>query len=242
MTALPHLGLYRRATGLALILAPALFLLDNLLHPEEFTRNHEADQLAAIADAYTRWQAAHLIGFVAMLVLAAAILGLAFLVRRRQPLLGLVGGTLGIVGVLGLAAVIALDGFAWGVLGEVWGRTQEKGAIEAALHDMQQSEWSLQFYGLVPAWVAGMVVLAVGAVRQGSVPAWAGGLFALGAVAVGLEGVVQDNAYFIASSAVLSLGAAEVGASVLRLKDHEFAGERRTGPRAADEAPLPPPD
>ena len=242
MTALPQLGLYRRGTALALILAPAIFLVDNLIHPEEFERDREAQQLAEIAEHYTRWQLAHFLGFVAILIFAAAILGLAFLVRRRQPLAGLIGGALGIVGLLGLAAVIALDGFTWGVLGEVWARGADKRSIETALNDVQQSEWSLQFYGLVPAWVAGMVALAVGAVRQGSVPAWAGGVFALGAVAVGLEGVVQDNAYFIASSAILAVGGAAVGASLLRLDDREFAGERRTGPRAAGEAPLPPPD
>jgi hypothetical protein len=242
VTALPHLGLYRRVTALALIVAPALFLVDNLIHPEEFTRGHEAQQLAEIADAYTRWQLAHFIGFVAILGLAVAVLGLAFLVRRRQPRLGLAGGALGVAGLMGLSAVIALDGFAWGVLGEVWARTQDKQAVEVALHDLQQSEWSMQFYGLVPAWVAGMVMLALGAARQGSVPLWAGGLLALGALAVGLEGAIQDNAYFIASAAIQAVGGAAVGASLLRLEDGEFAGERRTGPRAAGEAPLPPPD
>ena len=242
MTALPHLGLYRRATGLALILAPAIFLVDNLIHPEEFTRDHEPQQLAEIADAYTRWQLAHFLGFVAILIFAAAILGLAFLVRRRQPLLGLLGGALGILGLLGLAAVIALDGFAWGVLGEVWSRGGDKRAIELALNDMQQSEWSLQFYALPLAWIAGLALLAITAARHGAVPLWAGGLFALGAVAVGLEGAIQDNAYFIASAAVLAVGGAALGASILRLQDREFAGERRTGPRAGGEEPLPPPD
>jgi hypothetical protein len=240
VTALPHLGLYRRVTALALIVGPALFLVDNLIHPEEFERDHEAQQLAEIADHYTRWQVAHFLGFVAILVFAAMILGLAFLVRRHQPLLGLVGGALGIAGLLGLAAVIALDGFAWGVLGEVWAQSGDKRSIELALNDMQQSEWSLQFYALTLAWVAGMVALALGAARQGSVPAWAGGLLAVGALAVGLEGVIADNAYFIASSALLALGGAAMGASILRLDDRTFAGERRTGPRAGREAPLPP--
>jgi hypothetical protein len=242
VTALPHLGLYRRVTGVALILAPALFLVDNLIHPEEFTRDHEAQQLAEIADAYTRWQVAHFIGLVAILGLAVAVLGLAFLVRRRQALLGLVAGALGVAGLMGLAGAIALDGFAWGVLGEVWGRDVDKASLELALHDMQQSEWSLQFYGLVLAWVVGMVMLALGAARQGSVPLWAGGLLALGALAVGLEGAIQDNAYFIASAAIQAVGGAAVGVSLLRLEDREFAGERRTGPRAPDEAPLGPPD
>ena len=38
MTKLPHLRLYRLGTAWALILAPLLFLIDNLLHPEELTR------------------------------------------------------------------------------------------------------------------------------------------------------------------------------------------------------------
>ena len=117
MERLPQLGLYRIATGTALILAPALLLLDNLLHPEELERGNEGEQVGLIADAYTRWQVAHAIGFVAILVFCAALLGLAFLVRRRQPLLGLAGGLLGVVGLLGFAAAITIDGFTWGVVG-----------------------------------------------------------------------------------------------------------------------------
>jgi hypothetical protein len=41
VTALPNLGLYRRATAAALVLGPLLFFVDNLLHPKEYTRDHE---------------------------------------------------------------------------------------------------------------------------------------------------------------------------------------------------------
>ena len=92
MTTLPHLRLYRLGTGWALILAPLLFLVDNLMHPKELTRGNELEQVGLIADSYDRWQAAHAIGFVAILAFAPAVLGLAFLVRRRQPTLGLVAG------------------------------------------------------------------------------------------------------------------------------------------------------
>ena len=94
----------RRVTAAALVAAPALFLLDNVLHPREYERGNEAEQLAAIADAYTRWQLAHAIGFVAILVFAAAVLGLAWLVHERSPRAGLAGGALAIAGLLGLAA------------------------------------------------------------------------------------------------------------------------------------------
>ena len=68
METLPQIGLYRILTGAALIVAPALFLIDNLLHPKELERGNPAEQVALIADSYTRWQAAHAIGFVAIIV------------------------------------------------------------------------------------------------------------------------------------------------------------------------------
>ena len=95
MTNLPHLRLYRLGTAAALVVAPLLFLVDNLLHPEELTRGNELEQVGLIADAYTRWQAAHVIGFLAISCSRPAVLGLAFLVRRRQPTLGLLAGGLG---------------------------------------------------------------------------------------------------------------------------------------------------
>src|SRR5204863_2946320 len=64
MAGLPHLGLYRRLTAVALVLGPALFLLDNLLHPKEYGRGHEAEQLHRIGTSYQRWQVAHGIGLL----------------------------------------------------------------------------------------------------------------------------------------------------------------------------------
>ena len=221
---MPHVGLYRLATAGALILAPAIFLADNLLHPEEFTRDHEAEQLAAIADAYTRWQLAHFLGLVSAVVFAGAVLGLAFLVRRRQPILGLVGGGLALAGLLGLAGALALDGFTWGILGEVSARPDaDQATLERALRDVQQSEWALPFYTLALAWIVGLIVLATGAARQGAVPAWAAALFGAGAVMVGIEAQVQDNAYFIVSAAVLLAGGVAMAAPLVRMRDADFA-------------------
>ena len=220
----PHVRLYRLATAAALVLAPGIFLADNLLHPEEFTRDHEAEQLAAIADAYTRWQLAHFLGFVSAIVFAAAVLGLAFLVRRRQPRLGLVGGGLALAGLLGLAGALALDGFTWGILGEVSARPEaDPATVERALHDVQQSEWALPFYALALAWIAGLIVLAAGAARQAAVAPWAAALFGLGAVMVGLEAQVQDNAYFIVSAAVLLAGGIAIAVPIARMGDGDFA-------------------
>jgi hypothetical protein len=224
MAALPHLRLYRLGTVAALIVAPLLFLIDNLLHPEELTRGNELEQVAIIAGEYTRWQAAHAIGFVAILAFAPVVLGLAFLVRRRRPGYGLVAGALALAGVLGLAAVITIDGFAWGIAGELSAKPEVgPDAAAAMLKDLQESEWSYVYYLTPLGFGVGMIMLAVAAVRQGAVPLWAGALLALGVLMAGTETLIISNAYFIAGAAVLLAGGVAVALAILRMSDEQFA-------------------
>jgi hypothetical protein len=204
--------------------APLLFLADNLIHPKEYERDHELEQLAEIAEHYQRWQVAHLLAFLAILGFVVAALGLAFLVRRRMPRAGLAGGVLALLGLMCLAAIVALDGFTWGVVGEVAGRTGDTLGTAAVLHDVQQSEWSLQFYVPALAFAIGMATLAIAAARSGAVPGWAGGLLALGAVLAGTEGLIVSNLYYVIGSAVLLAGATATAIPVWRMSDEEYAG------------------
>lgn len=210
---------------------PALFLADNLLHPKEYARDHETEQLAEIAEHYTRWQLAHLLGFLAILAFVVAALGLAFLVRRRRPRAGVAGGVLAVLGITCFAAIVALDGFTWGVLGEVSSRSALHREVAAqALHDVQQSEWSLQYYVPAIGFATGMSVLAVAAARSRALPAPAAYLLALGAVLVGTEGLIVSNAYYVTGSAVMLAGAGTVGLVIARMTDERFAAG---GPWAA---------
>jgi hypothetical protein len=224
--------LYRRATAAALIVAPAIFLADNLLHPTEYRRDNEAKQLAEIADAYTRWQLAHALGFLAIMIFAAGTLGLAFLVRRVQPGLGLAGGAFGVVGLLGLASAITLDGFTWGTLGHVYAKEgADSHTVALALHEVQQSGWSLVFYLPALAWITGLLLLAIGVWRQRAVLPWSAAVFALGSLMVGTETLVTDNADFIAGAAVLGAGSAAIGLQLALMSDEQFAAggvSRRT--------------
>jgi hypothetical protein len=224
MTNLPHLRLYRLGTAVALIVAPLLFLVDNVLHPEELTRGNELEQVGIIADAYTRWQAAHVIGFFAILAFTPAVLGLAFLVRRRQPTLGLLGGALALAGVIGLAAVITIDGFAWGIAGELSSNSflGPRGGAEV-LHDLQESEWAYAYYLAPLGFIVGMLMLSVGAARQGAVPVAAAAVLGLAVLMTGTETVIVSNAYFIAGAAVFLVGGVAVALAILRMSDEQFA-------------------
>jgi hypothetical protein len=212
---------YRLATASALVVGPALFLLDNLIHPEELARGNEAEQLAAIAADADRWQIAHLIGFIGLLAVCAFILGLAWIVRRTHRRLGFWAGVAGVAGVIGLAFAFALDGYTWGVLGEVSGRPRTNPAtINAAFEEIQESGWGLPYYALaVVGFVAGMLALCWGLADGGWVRAPAAALLAIGSLAVALEGAIPSNAYFIASSALLLVAGVVVARELLRVPD-----------------------
>lgn len=205
----------RASTAAALVLAPALFLVSNLIHPKEFAVDHEAAQLAKIAESYTRWQAAHLVTLVSLLVFVGAIVGLAVLVRANRRA-SWAGGALGVAGLVGLAGALTIDGFGWGIAGEVWGKSDDAGkrTAELVLNDMQHSEWALPFYFLGVLWILGVIVLSAAAARAGIVPAWAAGLFGLGAIMVGLETSIQNNAYFVIASLVLLAGGIAMAVSL----------------------------
>jgi hypothetical protein len=223
MADLPNLGLYRRMTALALVLGPALFLLDNILHPKELKRGHEAEQLGEIGTHYQRWQVAHGIGLLSACILTGALLGLAFHVRRSRPTLGLIGGALAVVGAIGLGAGFAIDGYTWGTLGAISTETKVQfSTVEYALHTVQYSHWLIPYYGLIGLWIAGIVVLAIGVRR--TAPLWAAALLGLGGLLVGIEGAVTENWYFIASSVVLLIGGAAVARVIWSMDDRAFAG------------------
>ena len=224
MANLPHIRLYRMGTAAALVVAPLLFLIDNLIHPEELSRGNELEQVRLIADAYTRWQAAHSIGFLAILAFAPAVLGLAFLVRRRRPSYGLIAGALALAGVLGLAAVITIDGYAWAIAGELSANENVGPAASAAmLKDLQGSEWSYIYYLTPIGFIVGMLMLAIGAARTGAIPMWAGVLLAVAVLMTGTETQIVSNAYFIAGAVVFLAAGVAVALPLLRMSDAEFA-------------------
>jgi hypothetical protein len=215
----------KRITAGALVGATVLFFVVNLIHPKEYSRDHEAQQLQKISDHYTRWQLAHFLTFVAILLFVVVVLGFAGILYSRLRNMAVVGGLLGLWGLVALGGVLALDGFTWGALGQVttWGGTDQQ-ALQQALHAVQQSHWNLYFYIGGLGWIFGLLILSIGLIRQGVIPAPVGWIFALGVVLVGIESAVASNAYFIAASAVLAIGGVGVGLALRNDDDSDSTG------------------
>jgi hypothetical protein len=220
----------KRITAAAVIASTVLFFVVNLIHPKEYTRDHEAQQLQAIADNYSRWQLAHFLTFVTLLLFVVVTLGLAGLLYARLRNMAIVGGLLGLWGLVALGGVLALDGFAWAALGQVttWPSTNRR-TLELALHAVQQSHWNLYFYVGGLAWIFGSLILAIGLIRQAVLPALAGWVFALGIVLVGVEAAIENNTYFIVASAVLAIGGVAVGLALLNDRDRAAIGDVPAG-------------
>ena len=215
---------YRRFVTLCLVGAPLLFLVAQVLHPKEYTRNHELQQLAKIGDSYTRWQVVHFLTFISIAGFVFAVIGLAWLLMRRRPRQAALGGALGLFGLVSISGVLALDGFTWGVLGEVSTfPSADQHTMQVTLHAVQQSHWNLPFYVGSLAWLIGLVILSAGLVREGLIPALPGWIFAAGAVLVGIEAAIENNVYFVVAAVVLAVGSAGVGNAIGRLDDRELA-------------------
>jgi hypothetical protein len=217
----------RRITAVAVVASTVLFFVVNLIHPKEFTRDHEAQQLQTIADHYTRWQLAHFLTFVALLLFVLVILGFAYLLYPRLDRMAIAGGLLGLFGLIALAGVLALDGFTWGALGQVttWSGVDQH-SLQLALHAVQQSHWNLYFYVGGLGWLVGLLILTIGLIRTDVIPAVAGWIFALGTVLVGIEAAIESNAYFIVASAVYAIGGVGVG---LALRHDDSRDSTRIG-------------
>lgn len=240
MIDLPNVSLYRRATIFGLVVASLLFVADNALHPKEYAPDHETAQLHVIAEHYTRWQVAHVLAIGTIFLYVGALLGLAFLVRRRAPTLGLFGGVIAVSGAVGLAMILGLDGYSWAIVGEVSGRPgADPHTAGLVLHDLQQSNWSYAYYLPGAGFLFGMVILAVGLVRTRAVPTWVGILFGVGGVLAGLEGTIHSNAFFITGAIVLALANCAVAAAIASMSTEEFAtgGPGQAGMGSSASAP-----
>ena len=222
----------KRITAAAMVAATVLFLVVNLIHPKEYTRDHELQQLGVIADHYTRWQLAHFLTLISLLLFVVVVCGLAALLYSRLDRMALVGGLLGLWGLVCLGGVLALDGFTWGALGQVttWPDVDAK-TLAYALRAVQQSHWNLPFYAGALMWLVGLLVLTIGLIRTKGIPAAGGWIFALGIVLVGIEAAIENNTYFIVASAVLAVGGVWVGLALWNdhVSDGTGSGQLQTG-------------
>jgi len=165
--------------AVTMVAGPALLLAGFALHPAD--DGSPETVLATIAEHHDGWVAAHLLIFVAAVLLIPAALTLGRLARGRQPRVAAVGAGLVVFASVGLASAAAFEqliGVAATLDGEAAAMAR---LIEAAESSIAVS---MMLYPPMLAVVIGFLVLAWALHAARAIPRWAAIAMALGAVGV----------------------------------------------------------
>jgi len=210
----------RMVGGVAMIVAPIVFVIAELLHGH-FERD-AAKQLDVIAQNTDRWYAAHILVLAGLMLALPAFAGLAHLVRQGRPALANLGQVLLVSGTIALAALVGMELVAWQMAQSgfnraemilLWEKTAENAGIAplvlaAVLFPVAWLLLGLALFlaRLAPTWIAALVGFAqlVGfASELSGGPKWlavaAQIAFAIGLIPLGIRAVRQRDAVWAAS-------------------------------------------
>jgi hypothetical protein len=208
----------RRLSGLALIAAPTLLLVSEVLSPE--LSDDGAESLAVIAAQPGRLTGWIWLGIASAVLLIPAVFGLVHLLRRRGRVVGGIGAALAVVGSVGYAVhqalFLQLPTLLAGDRAEMAALYERQG--ESAVFAV------VTFLVFLAPLLLGLLLLGVGLYRGGVAPLWP-------AVAIGLAILPSavplpfDSGY--ASFVLLIAGLAGYARVVLRTTDEQWSDASR---------------
>jgi hypothetical protein len=206
----------KMVAGVCMVLAPALILVAEVVHPER--HSDAGEQLAVIAANQDAWYAAHLVAIAGIVLLLPAVLGLMHMLREREPMWGALGGGLGMLGVVATSMIIAIEGFVG------WQAGAQNSTEMVALFDAMQESAGI----VVPVFVMGLalnlgvIALAFGMFRARAIHPWMAAALMLAAIGFGIAGFGAIGWLGIVSAAVLFVALGSVGRMVLRESDEDW--------------------
>ena len=208
----------KTVAGVCMIAAPLLLLAGMVVHPERVT--DEAGQLAVVAGDMDQWFSAHLLLLGSIVLAVPAVLGLMHMLREREVSYGHLGGGLGLLGLIAIAGVVAIDGFVgW----QMAAADADRGAMVALYERLNETAGVvIPFYGMSFAFALGLLMLAVGLYRAHAVQSWMAVFLAIGSVLLAIGTPSGSDVLDIVGSAFLFVGLASIGRMVMAETDEEW--------------------
>jgi hypothetical protein len=198
----------KTVAGACMMLAPLFVLVGFVVHPD--MESDAAAQLGVIAENSDRWVASHLILLAAVALMVPAVLGLMHMLRERQVAMGHLGGALGLLGLLALAGVVAIEL----VAGQMVKGGAERGEMVGLLDRVQDTAAIAgPFFVVSFAFALGLIVLAFGLWQAHATSWWMAACIAIGAVLLAIP--VYEVIVPIVGAAFLLIGLGSVGRMVL---------------------------
>ena len=205
----------RTIIGISLVLAPVFLLLSTLALPP--LKSDTAAELAAIGVHHQRYYLFILCGMIASILLLPAFLGLMLLTRDRHPVLGMLGGSLALLGTALSLVDYGSELMKWQAAA---GRTPSAQMISLLdrFDGSAGSNLPLQLSGITV--LAGTVLLAIGLARGGIAPWWIAAALVAG-MFLSLAGFAfSNNAVLDAGSALLIISMGWIGVRTLTTGQH----------------------
>ena len=167
----------RLGIGVSMILAPLLLGVGFAIHPTQSASG--AEQLRVIAATPGRWDLAHGLILVSLVLFIPAVVGIMGFLQQRGAWLGLIGGTFVAIGVVFFAAWVGAEGFVSSALASL--PANQQAALAPAMHAIIVPRGALSFVATTSfLLIAGLLVLAIGLFAARSVPRWMSVAMAVG--------------------------------------------------------------
>ncbi len=217
----------RQIAGAAMIAAPTVIVVAEILHPRFET--DAAKQLEAVAADTGRWYAAHALVLVALMLLLPAFAGLAHILEATRPTLSHLSLMAFVPGLVVLAALAGMELVLWQMAQPVADRAE----MIALAERLDESAGIAPLFVLVLLFPAAWLLVGTGLYLARSVPRWTAVLIAL-SQPVGFVGELSGGPKWLAVAAQIAfaIGLVPIGIRVLRQSDEAWeqravAGEVR---------------
>jgi hypothetical protein len=200
----------RSITGLSMLLAPLLLLLGFSIHPPE--SHNGAQLLEVIANHGARWNGAHILFAIAMVLSIPATLGLMDLLEHKGGTgFAFIGGSLVVIGVIFLTLFIGVE-LAMSAIASI--PVQQHASVEPAMQALIDFDGPLSVVFVGLSLNLGLFVLGVGLISRRAVTRWTG--VAMEVAALVLVGGLFNNPVGAVGAAVLLVGLGAIGLRVLK--------------------------
>jgi hypothetical protein len=169
----------RVGMGLSMILAPLLLGVGFAIHPWVEQSTSGAEQLRVIVATSGRWDLAHVLILVSLVLFIPAVLGMMRFLQRRGAWFGLIGGAFVAIGVVFFAAWVGAEGFASSTLASL--PADQQAALAPGMHAIIDAKGALAFVDTTSVLlIGGLLVLAIGLFVARTVGRWVGVAMAVG--------------------------------------------------------------